>query len=147
MGLFDKMKNVFQISSEEFEDDYEVVYETGEQQVVSSVEKRAKNIQNKINEGKNMAKINIVEPRVYAEIENIAPLLLEKQALLLNLKRVDEAQATRIIDYMAGIAYAVGGDIQKISVDIFLIVPANIEVEGMLSEDLDNKHLDFIDSI
>lgn len=147
MGLFDKMKNVFQISSEEFEDDYEVVYETGEQQVVSSVEKRAKNIQNKINEGKNMAKINIVEPRVYAEIENIAPLLLEKQALLLNLKRVDEAQATRIIDYMAGIAYAVGGDIQKISADIFLIVPANIEVEGMLSEDLDNKQLDFIDSI
>lgn len=95
----------------------------------------------------DMAKINIIEPRVYSEVETIASLLIERQAVLLNLRRVDEAQARRIIDYLAGIAYAVNGDVQKLSEDIFLCVPSNIEIEGMLNEELTSNRLDFLESM
>lgn len=95
----------------------------------------------------DMAKINIIEPRVYSEVETIAALLIDKQAVLLNLRRVDESQARRIIDYLAGIAYAVNGDVQKLSEDIFLCVPSNIEIEGMLNEELTSNRLDFLESM
>lgn len=148
MGFFDKIKDMFHVQSEEIDDNYEIAYEQENKiQDVTPSQQRIQHIQKKISEGKDMAKINLVEPRVYKEVENIAPLLLERQAILLNLRRMDEAQATRVIDYLAGIAFAVGGDIQKISSDIFMITPANIEVESMLSEDLEHNQLDFLDSI
>lgn len=148
MGFFDKIKDMFHVQSEEIDDNYEIAYEQENKiQDVTPSQQRMQHIQKKISEGKDMAKINLVEPRVYKEVENIAPLLLERQAILLNLRRMDEAQATRVIDYLAGIAFAVGGDIQKISSDIFMITPANIEVESMLSEDLEHNQLDFLDSI
>lgn len=148
MGFFDKIKDMFHVQSEEIDDNYEIAYEQENKiQDVTPSQQRIQHIQKKISEGKDMAKINLVEPRVYKEVENIAPLLLERQAILLNLRRMDEAQATRVIDYLAGIAFAVGGDIQKISSDIFMITPANIEVESILSEGLEHNQLDFLDSI
>lgn len=121
-------------------------YETDEIEDNMSNDYVTKKGQAKIREGKDMAKINILEPRVYSEVETIASLLLEKQAALLNLRRVDDTQARRIIDYLAGIAYAIGGDVQKLSDSIFLCVPANIEIEGILNDDNQNR-LDFLEQM
>ncbi|MBS4750556.1 DUF552 domain-containing protein [Granulicatella sp. zg-ZJ] len=146
MGIKDTFSKWFKVADDDLDYDnygenYEVETAT---EVLPAVQKKF--VQKKY-EGKDMAKINIVEPRVYSEVETIAALLLEKQAVLLNLRRVDEAQARRIIDYMAGIAYAIGGDVQKLSGDIFLCAPSNIEIEGMLSEESEANHINFLDSI
>lgn len=153
MGLKDSFLNLFRVSDDaeyvEY-DEYEATYQDEveqeyEQPVYTQPTPRREVAKY---EGKTMkTKINIVEPRVYSEVEAIAALLIEKQAVLLNLKRVDEMQARRIIDYMAGIAYATNGDVQKLSADIFLCVPANIEIEGMLSDEVDPNHLDFFDAL
>ena len=51
------------------------------------------------------------------------------------MKRVTQEQAKRIIDFLSGTVYAIGGDLQKIGVGIFLCTPKNVNVEGTISDD------------
>lgn len=53
---------------------------------------------------------------------------------MVNLQRIDHDQAKRIVDFLSGTVYAIGGDIQKIGMNIFLCTPDNVEVSGNISE-------------
>ena len=76
------------------------------------------------------SKVVLVEPRVYAEAQDIADQLKNRKAVVVNLQRIDHDQARRIVDFLSGTVYAIGGDIQKIGTDIFLCTPDNVEVSG-----------------
>ena len=52
----------------------------------------------------------------------------------MNLQRIDKLSAKRIIDFLSGTVYAIGGDIQKVGSDIFLCTPDNVEVAGSITE-------------
>ena len=77
------------------------------------------------------SKVVLVEPRVYAEAQDIADQLKNRKAVVVNLQRIEHDQARRIVDFLSGTVYAIGGDIQKIGTDIFLCTPDNIEVSGV----------------
>lgn len=79
------------------------------------------------------AKVVLVEPRVYAEAQDIAENLKNKRATIVNLQRIEREQGIRIIDFLSGTVYALGGDIQRIGKDIFLCTPDNVEVSGEIS--------------
>ena len=72
-----------------------------------------------------------MEPRVYAEAQDIADQLKNRKAVVVNLQRIEHDQARRIVDFLSGTVYAIGGDIQKIGTDIFLCTPDNVEVSGI----------------
>lgn len=80
------------------------------------------------------SKVFLVEPRVYAEAQDIAEQLKNKRAVVVNLQRIDRDQGIRIVDFLSGTVYALGGDIQRIGTDIFLCVPENVEVDGAISD-------------
>ena len=52
----------------------------------------------------------------------------------MNLQRIQRDQAVRIVDFLSGTVYALGGDIQKIGTDIFLCTPDNVDVSGSISD-------------
>ncbi|QCR31721.1 cell division protein SepF [Lysinibacillus sp. SGAir0095] len=79
------------------------------------------------------SKVVIVEPRVYAEAQDISEHLKSKRAIIVNLQRIDREAGIRIIDFLSGTVYALGGDIQRIGTDIFLCTPENVEVSGEIS--------------
>lgn len=80
------------------------------------------------------SKVVLAEPRVYAEAQDIAENLKNKRATIVNLQRIDREQGKRIIDFLSGTVYALGGDIQKIGIDIFLCTPDNVEVSGEITD-------------
>lgn len=80
------------------------------------------------------AKVVLSEPRVYAEAQDIAENLKNKRATIVNLQRIDRESGIRIIDFLSGTVYALGGDIQRIGTDIFLCTPENVEVSGEISD-------------
>ncbi|WP_438316937.1 cell division protein SepF [Sporosarcina sp. FA9] len=80
------------------------------------------------------SKVILVEPRVYAEAQDISEHLKSKRAVVVNLQRIDREQGVRIVDFLSGTVYAIGGDIQRIGTDIFLCVPENVEVAGAISD-------------
>ncbi|WP_033541426.1 cell division protein SepF [Planococcus sp. CAU13] len=80
------------------------------------------------------SKVHLAEPRVYAEAQDIAEQLKNKRAVVVNLQRIEKSQGLRIIDFLSGTVYALGGDIQRIGTDIFLCVPDTVEVDGAISD-------------
>lgn len=81
------------------------------------------------------SKMILLEPRAYSESQQIADHLKKRNAVVVNLKRVTPEQAKRIVDFLSGTIYAIGGDLQKIGGGIFLCTPKNVNVEGSISED------------
>ena len=84
-------------------------------------------------------KMILLEPRAYSESQQIADYLKNRSAVVVNLKRVTPDQAKRIVDFLSGTLYAIGGDLQKLGGGIFLCTPNNINVEGKISDDNDAK--------
>ncbi|WP_414046732.1 cell division protein SepF [Macrococcus equi] len=85
----------------------------------------------------SISKVCLFEPRVFSDTQDIADELKNRRATLVNLQRIDKISAKRIIDFLSGTVYAIGGDIQRIGADIFLCTPDNVEVAGTITEMLD----------
>lgn len=84
-------------------------------------------------------RIKVVEPRLYSEVKEIADLVLTNQSVILNFRRMDKDQAKKVIDFMMGVTYAIGGDIQRVGDQIFLATPANIEIDANDISGLDRE--------
>ncbi len=85
-------------------------------------------------------KMVLVEPRAYSESQQIADHLKKRNSVVVNLKRVTNDQARRIIDFLSGALYAIGGDIQKLGNGIYLCTPKNVDVEGRISDEEEKKN-------
>lgn len=81
------------------------------------------------------SRMMLLEPRAYSESQQIADYLKNRSAVVVNLKRVTPDQAKRIVDFLYGTIYAIGGDLQKLGGGIFLCTPNNVNVEGKISEE------------
>lgn len=80
-------------------------------------------------------KMILMEPRAYSESQQIADHLKNRNSVVVNLKRVTSAQAKRIIDFLSGCIYSIGGKMQKIGVGIYLCTPKNVNIQGKISDD------------
>ena len=80
-------------------------------------------------------KMILLEPRAYSESQQIADHLKNRNSVVVNLKRVTGDSAKRIIDFLSGCIYAIGGTMQKVGVGIYLCTPKNVNVQGKISED------------
>lgn len=147
MRMKDKIKNFFYLEEDEVEVEVKnqpkpTAVQSQEQQAMKSRPKREHKNEvepypnvvslQAVNSMKN-SKVVIVEPRVYAEAQDISEHLKNKRAIIVNLQRIDRDQGVRIIDFLSGTVYALGGDIQRIGIDIFLCTPENVEVTGEVS--------------
>jgi cell division inhibitor SepF len=85
----------------------------------------------------NGNKMILLEPRAYSESQQIADHLKKRNSVVVNLKRVTSDQAKRIIDFLSGCIYAIGGTMQKVGVGIYLCAPNNVSVQGKITEETD----------
>ena len=67
-------------------------------------------------DGKAGSKMILVEPRAYSESQTTSD------------------QAKRIIDFLTGCIYAIGGDLQKLGNGIYLCTPKNVSVQGKMTD-------------
>ena len=85
------------------------------------------------------SKMILLEPRAYSESQQIADHLKKRNTVVVNLKRVTPEQAKRIVDFLSGTIYAIGGDLQKIGGGIFLCTPNNVNIQGKIEDDTKEK--------
>lgn len=90
-------------------------------------------------------KMILLEPRAYSESQQIADHLKNRNSVVVNLKRVTSDQAKRIIDFLSGCIYAIGGTMQKIGVGIYLCTPKNVNVQGKISDESEKNKTDVED--
>jgi cell division inhibitor SepF len=77
----------------------------------------------------------LLEPRAYSEAQQVADHLKNRHAVIVNLKRVTAEQAKRIVDFLSGTVYAIGGDLQRLGSGIFLCTPNNMNVQGKITDE------------
>ena len=87
------------------------------------------------------SKMILLEPRAYSESQQIADYLKSRNTVVVNLKRVTSDQAKRIVDFLSGTIYAIGGDLQKIGGGIFLCTPNNIDIQGKITDEREGKDI------
>lgn len=94
-----------------------------------------------IKQGLNAAKSQIIlyEPRVYSDAKDVAQNLLANKAVIINFGRMEDESARRVVDFVTGTVYALGGKIQRIGDKIFLATPPKFSTDGKISELLDKK--------
>ena len=142
-GIVEKLKEMWNPSDEYYEENEEA------QQIVNKEEpKQLRSVSNgkivSINSG---AKVKVVlsRPEHFGEeIKNIADELLKMHTVVLNLEVTPKSESRRLVDFLSGIAYAIGGKIKKVSTDNFVVTPCNVDIEGedLLSE-FENKGVYF----
>jgi cell division inhibitor SepF len=78
-------------------------------------------------------RVIVVEPVSFEEAQGIAEHLKARKSVILNLERTDPNLSQRIVDFICGTTYAIGGNMQKVGNGIFLFVPNNVDISGELS--------------
>lgn len=133
MSIKSKFKSFFALEEEDdyYEDDY---IEEDEYEVPRSIKKQSKQNVVSLQSVQQSAKVILVEPRVYDEVQEIADHLKNRKAVVINLQRVHTEQAKRIVDFLSGTVYAIGGDIKKLGANTFICTPENVDITGSISE-------------
>jgi cell division inhibitor SepF len=80
-------------------------------------------------------KMILLEPRAFSEAQQIADHLKNRNSVVVNLKRVTSDQAKRIVDFLSGCIYSIGGGMQKIGIGIYLCTPKNVNIQGKITDD------------
>ncbi|MBR2460694.1 MAG: cell division protein SepF [Clostridia bacterium] len=82
-------------------------------------------------------RMQVLRPSEFRDVTKVADCLKAGQAVVLNLEDMEEVEAKRMIDYVAGVLYAVEGKIEQPSQRTFLLTPRGISVA---SEDVARLH-------
>jgi len=95
-----------------------------------------------VNINKNtQVQVIITYPVDIDDAASVCDYINQSKICVVNLDGVDHANAQRIADFLGGAAYAISGDIQRISTDIFIVAPSNVVITGELKEQLKSSGL------
>lgn len=78
--------------------------------------------------GNPLARITTLHPRNYSEARTIGEHYRDGTPVILNLTDMDDADAKRLVDFSAGLAFALRGSMDKITSRVFLLSPPNVDV-------------------
>lgn len=82
----------------------------------------------------------LVKPEAFTDSRQIADHLIAKKTVVLNLETVSADHRRRIIDFLAGVAYANGGNLKPVANLTYIITPYNVGLVGdNLTEELENN--------
>lgn len=84
-------------------------------------------------------KLVVYEPSKYEEAPKIVEDLKNRKLIVINLEEMEIESKKQIFDFLNGAIYALDGNIQKVSKDIFILAPSNVEIDSRLKEELKNK--------
>ena len=78
----------------------------------------------------NRNKMIVYYPVSYEDTMNIIDNLKSRKPIIVNMESIDVEVAQRILDFMSGACYALGGVVYKVSSKIFAVAPADYDIIG-----------------
>lgn len=92
---------------------------------------------------KQKMKLKFAKPTDFDEAAEIADSLKARQAVLMNLEMTESETARRLLDFLSGVAYALGGKIMRVSAQAYIIAPTNVDLVGDAIADFESAGLYF----
>ena len=131
MGLFDKIKTLVGTDTDPYEKEeyYPDPLEDEEAPPTrQSVQHGGMDISG--NDSSVAIELKVVRPENYASVTEIADHLLNHCTVVLNLEATNKEVAKRLIDFLAGVAYSIDGQLKRVATNTFVITPCNVDVSG-----------------
>ena len=74
------------------------------------------------------AKVHVVVPVGFNDAQEIGDKLKDNQPVIVNLQGIDRELSRRLIDFSSGLTYGLGGAMERVAEQVFLLTPSNVEV-------------------
>jgi cell division inhibitor SepF len=136
VGVMNKFMNF--LGLQDMEEVVERYEDQDENETAAPEARKNKNNIVSIHSQKN-TRVILCEPRSYEDTQAIADHLRARRSCIVNLQRVQGDLGGRIVDFLSGTVYALSGNISKIGPRIFLCAPDTVEIQGAITEMLDNQ--------
>ncbi len=141
--FIDKVMNIMKLNDYEDYEEYEEE-ETGSQD--DSIEmSQVKNI-NSYTSKRHSKVVNfqanvqmevvVIQPESYDEAQEICDHIKSKKPVIINLEKMERTIAQRIMDFISGSCYTLNGNLQRVTHNIFIIAPENVDIAGEFREEL-----------
>ncbi|MCT4688491.1 cell division protein SepF [Vallitalea sp.] len=145
--FIDKMMDMMKLSDyDDYDEDYEYNEENEEPSTSSNVSdikhiksysKKKSNATNVVNFQANVQmEVVVIQPETYDEAQDICDHIKSKKPVIINLDKMDRNIAQRIMDFISGSCYTLNGNLQRVTNNIFLIAPENVDIAGDLGKEL-----------
>ena len=85
------------------------------------------------------SEVYVIKPVEFDDAQTVSDFLKAGKTIVINMEVVQIDPAQRIIDFIGGACYGLGGDLKAISANIFIAAPHNIEVSGDLRDEILNE--------
>jgi cell division inhibitor SepF len=76
------------------------------------------------------ARVHVVAPQKFADAQEIGDRFKNGQPVIINLQGAERELGRRMIDFCSGVTYALGGSMDKVADQVFLLTPSNVEVSA-----------------
>ena len=82
-----------------------------------------------------------MEPQGFNDAQEVGDRLKSDQPVIINLQGLGRDLQRRLIDFSSGLTYAIGGSMARVSDQVFLLTPSNVEVSQEEKERLQARGL------
>lgn len=139
--IFDKVIGIMGFSDEEVDEEL-FDEEENEKEVQEDIRPSSRKGAQVVSiHSQKQVKVVVLEPTSFEDSQNIADQLKNRRPVIVNLENTDRNLAKRIVDFVSGTTYALGGNMQKVGQGIFLFVPNNVDISGETHEGIKEKGL------
>jgi cell division inhibitor SepF len=76
------------------------------------------------------AKVHVTVPVGFNDAQEIGDKLKANQPVIVNLQGIDRDLSRRLIDFSSGLTYGLGGAMERVAEQVFLLTPSNVEVSA-----------------
>ena len=76
------------------------------------------------------AKPHLVAPVSFNEAQDVADKFKGSQPVIMNLQGADRELSRRLIDFASGLCYGLGGQMERVANQVYLLTPTNVEVSA-----------------
>jgi cell division inhibitor SepF len=73
-------------------------------------------------------KVHLVAPSGFNDAQEIGDKFKASQPVIVNLQGVNRELSRRLIDFASGLTYGLGGQMERVAEQVFLLTPSNVEV-------------------
>lgn len=78
--------------------------------------------------------LKLLQPKSHIEATKIADKLKEGCIVLLDISRLTKEQAHRLVDFLSGVAYVLGGEMIRTNKNTIVISPSGVDISGFAPE-------------
>jgi FtsZ-interacting cell division protein YlmF len=78
--------------------------------------------------------LKLLQPKSHIEATKIAAKIKEGCIVLLDISLLAPEQVIRLVDFLAGVAYVLGGEMIKTNKSTIVISPAGVDISGFASD-------------